>query len=119
MEYKLTASILVGILIVTVILGGLAAVALPHADQMFHQAKEQKQETELVEIKAAVADMLHMSTSGQLDSIGPTNDLGQVHTKDAIPLVLTDFLPDGMGRYVKSGFEYSFTADGTVVQTKE
>jgi hypothetical protein len=119
MQYKQTASILVGICIVLGILGVLAAVAIPHANQMFYQSKNQKQETELLEIKAAVADMLHLSATGQLVSIGPIDDLGQVHTKDTVPLVLADFLPDGTGRYVTSGYKYSFTADGVVVQTKE
>ena len=116
MQYKLTASFLVGIFIALGVLGALAAVALPHASQMFYQSKDQKQETELTDIKAAVADMLHQSASGQLESIGPTDDLGQVHTKDTIPLVLTDFLPNGTGRYITSGFKYGFAADGTVVQ---
>ena len=116
-QYKLTASILVGIVVVLAVLGALAAVALPHANEMFYQSKSQKQETELLDVKAAVSDMLHKSMCGQLESIGPTDDLGQVHTKDTVPLVLTDFLPDGMGRYVTSGYQYSFTADGLVVQT--
>ena len=82
MQYKLSASVLVGFILVLVILCALAAVALPHAGQMVYQSRQQKQATELVEIKAAVSDMLHQSLSGRLVSVGPTDDLGQVHTTD-------------------------------------
>ncbi len=116
MQQKYAAGLLVGIFIVLVILGILAAVALPHASQMSYQSQVREREDELLQIKSAVMEMLGESPGGKLVSIGPTADLSLVRTADAEPLYLADYLPAEVSLPLKSGCTYSFTADGLVLR---
>jgi len=98
------------------IIGVLASVALPHAGDMIYREKAREKEAELLQIRSAVSEMLQLSPSGKLESIGPVADLALVHTADAEPLILTDYLPPDMPGKISSGCSYSFTADGYVLQ---
>jgi len=115
-QHKQAAGFLVGIFIVLAVLGILAAVALPHASQMVYQSKAHERADEFLRIQSAVTEMLEQSTAKTLVSIGPVSDLNLVQTADSQPLKLTDFLPPEVKPNLNSGCQYSFTAEGLVVQ---
>jgi len=115
-QHKQGSIFLVGALVTLVILGVLAAVAVPHASDMLYQSTVHEREIELLRICSAVDEMLRESPAGRLVSVGPVTDLSLVHTADADPLNLTDFLPSEMDNHIGSGCRYSFTADGLVLQ---
>jgi hypothetical protein len=115
-QHKQASLFLVLVFVTLGILGILAAVAIPHASDMAYQDSSRERETELLRIRAGVDDMLHESQCGKLVSVGPVTDLSLVHTADAAPLTLTDYLPAEMKSNINSGCCYSFTADGLVVQ---
>jgi hypothetical protein len=114
MQEKQVAGLFLGIFLVVAILGILSAIAVPHVSQMIHKSKVEAWETEYQNIQTAVAEMLLDSTCGTLEPIGPTADMSKVHTRDATPLVLADYLLGDDS--LKSGCSYAFTANGTVVQ---
>jgi hypothetical protein len=116
MEHKQAAWLMVATFAVLGILGALASVAVPHVGEMAYASKAEDRTMELFTIQAAVAGMMGESPAHQIQSIGPTSDLNLVHTTDAEPLVLTDFLPAGASPQLTSGYTYSFTADGLVIQ---
>jgi hypothetical protein len=112
---KQTAILFLEIIAVVAILGALAAVAIPHAEQMIYMNRVEAREKELHYIQTAVDEMLYDSKTGSLEPVGPVADLNQVKTRDSQPLVLADYLMGG-DDCIKSGCSYLFTADGTVVQ---
>jgi len=101
---------------VVVILGILAAVAIPDIGRMVGKSKSESYESELHHIQTAVTQMLTDSATGALQPVGPTADMGQVKTSDTPPLVLTDYLHGLDENSVRSGCNYIFTANGTVAQ---
>jgi|WetSurMetagenome_2_1015567.scaffolds.fasta_scaffold669869_1 hypothetical protein len=115
-QHKQSSLFLVLLFVALGILGILAAIAIPHASDMVYQDTSRERETELLKIRAGVDDMLRESPCGKLVSVGPVTDLSLVHTNDAAPLALTDYLPAEMKNNINSGCRYSFTADGLVVQ---
>lgn len=112
---KQSAILFIESIAVVAILSILMAVTIPHIGQMIYQSKAEARNAELLDIQSAVTEMLYDSTSGVLEPVGPVDDLKQVKTRDAQPLVLSDYLLDG-DDCIKSGCSYLFTADGTVVQ---
>ncbi len=118
MQHKQAVFVFLALTVIVTVLGGLAYIAVPHAGQMAYQSKAEDRETERLRIEWAVLEMLRQSPSGSLKPAGPLNDLTLVRTADASPLWLKDYLPNGIGAYLHSGYAYSFTADGTVIQNK-
>jgi hypothetical protein len=116
MEHKQAAWLIVATFVVLGILGSLASIAVPHAGEMAYASRAEDRTMELFTIQAAVAAMMGESGTHQVQSIGPVSDLNLVSTTDATPLVLADFLPAGTGPHLTSGYTYSFTADGLVIQ---
>ena len=116
MQDKQVASIFLEIFVVAVILGVLSAVAIPQVGQMMSKSKFVSRETEFQNIQTAVMEMLKDSISGTLEPVGPTADMGQVHTADKPPLVLKDYLLGMKDGSVRLGCTYCFSADGTVNQ---
>ena len=112
------AGLFLEIFVVVVILGLLSAVAVPHVSQMMSKSKFVSRETEFQNIQTAVTEMLHDSISGTLEPVGPTADMGRVHTTDTPPLVLKDYLLGMKDGSVRLGCTYSFSADGTVNQIR-
>jgi hypothetical protein len=119
MEHKQTGWFIIVIFMVLGILGALASVAIPHSMEMAYASKAEDRTLELFTIQAAVAEMLSMSSVHQIHTIGPTANMNLVHTADSQPLVLADFLPNIKDGRLTSGFNYSFTADGLVIQYGE
>ena len=118
MQEKQVAGLFLEIFVIVTILGLLSAVAVPHVGQMMSKSKFVSLETEFQNIQTAVTEMLHDSISDTLEPVGPTADMGQVHTADTPPLVLKDYLLDVKDGSVKLGCTYSFSTDGTVNQIK-
>ncbi len=118
MPEKQAAGLFLEIFVVVVILGLLSAIAIPHVGQMMSKSKLASSETEFQNIQTAVTEMLHDSVTGTLEPVGPTADMGQVHTADSPPLVLKDYLLGMSDGSVRLGCIYSFTANGTVNQIK-
>ena len=116
MEHKQIGWFIIVIFIVLAILVALASVAIPHAGQMAYASRAEDRTLELFTIQAAVAQMLSMSSVHQIQPIGSTADMNLVHTTDAVPFVLADFLPDVKDGCIDSGYTYSFTSDGLVLQ---
>jgi hypothetical protein len=116
LHHKQAAGFLVGLFVVLAALGILAAVALPHASDMVYQNTAHDREDELLRIQSAVTEMLFESPAGTLVSIGPTGDLNLVRTADVEPLYLDEFLPPEVNPRLESGYKYSFTSDGLVIQ---
>jgi len=119
MEHKQTALFMIVVFIVLGILGSLASIAIPHTVEMAYASKAEDRTMELFTIQTAMAGMLSMSQTHQVNTIGPTANLNLVCTTDETPLVLADFLPDVKGGRLASGYSYSFTADGLVLQYGE
>jgi hypothetical protein len=119
MEHKQTGWLIIMIFAVLGILGSLASIAIPHTTQMAYASKAEDRTLEFFTIQAAVAGMLSQSPAHQIQSIGPTTNMNLVRTTDAKPLVLADFLPDVKDGRLTSGYTYSFTADGLVLQYGE
>jgi hypothetical protein len=118
-QYKQTAWFIISIFIVLGILGALASVAIPHSAEMAYASKADKRTMELFTIQTAVAEMLSMSQTHQVNPIGPTANMNLVFTTDKIPLALAGFLPNVKNGRIDSGYNYSFTADGLVLQYGE
>jgi type II secretory pathway pseudopilin PulG len=116
MQDKQVASIFLEIFVVAVILGVLSAVAIPQVGQMMNKSKFVSRETEFQNIQTAVTEMLEDSITGMLEPVGPTADMGRVHTTDMPPLVLKDYLLGVKDGSVRLGCNYAFTADGTINQ---
>jgi hypothetical protein len=113
---KQLAGLIIAFFAVLGLIGGLASIALPHAKEMVLQQDMRKKEAELLQIRSAVMEMLRISPSGKLESIGPVEDLTLVQTSDDQPLILADYLPPDMGVNIDSGCKYSFTSEGYVLQ---
>lgn len=109
---------LIEILVVIAILGILAGVTIPRLVQFADSGESEAAQTELRSIQTAVTAMLTESTSGNLNLISDVTDIDTVVTTDSPALVLSDYMKglaaDGT---VKTGYVYSFTANGTVTQT--
>lgn len=118
MQEKQLAGLFLEIFVIVAILGLLSAVAIPHVGQMMSKSKRISLETELQNMQTAVTEMLHNSITGTLEPVGPTADMGQVHTTDTPPLVLKDYLLGMSDGSVRLGCTYSFSADGTVNQIR-
>jgi len=116
MQEKQVAGIFLEIFVVVVTLGLLSAIALPHVSQMISKSKHVSLETELQNIQTAVTEMLCDSETGTLEPVGPTADMGQVHTCDTPPLVLKDYLLGEADGPDELDCTYIFSADGTVNQ---
>jgi type II secretory pathway pseudopilin PulG len=116
MQEKSAAGYFLEILVVVVILGTLAAIAMPDISDMLNRGKEESHDTELHNIQTAVTEMLMESRTGVLVPVGPTSDMSQVLTSDTPPLVLADYLLNLEDEVVGSACNYTFGADGTVRQ---
>jgi type II secretory pathway pseudopilin PulG len=101
---------------VIVILGLLAAVAVPHVGQMLNKSKTAALETELQNVQTAVTEMLSDSEAGHLEPVGPTANMSEVRTGDTPPLILSDYLLGESDGTDELDCDYSFGADGTVTQ---
>ena len=99
------------IVAIFVMLAALGAVAVPHASRMVQMDRALARENELERIQIAVVMMLDDSAAGALVSAGPTNDIGDIYTRDVPPLLLKNYLPGS----VSTGQAYGFTSDGTVI----
>jgi hypothetical protein len=119
MHQKQVAWFIIGVFVVVAVIFALSIMAIPHAGQMVYASKAEDRSVELITLQAAAAEMLRQSPSGEILSIGPTDDMNLVLTVDAEPLVLADFLDACKGGRLTSGYAYSFTADGTVIQFEE
>jgi hypothetical protein len=119
MEHKQASWFIIVIFVGIGLIGALAAIAIPHTAEMAYASQAQDRTLELFTVQAAVAEMLSQSHAHQIQSIGPTVDMNLVHTTDAKPLVLADFLPDAKDGRLTSGYTYSFTSDGLVLQYGE
>lgn len=106
------------LLVIIAILGILAAVAIPNVSRFIGQGEEEAAQTELHNIQTVVMAMLSESTTGELIPVTtPTNDMDDIQTTDTTPLILSDYLLDlNPQGEVKSGYNYTFTADGVVTQ---
>jgi hypothetical protein len=113
---KQLAGLFLGIFMAVSLLGLLAATAIPNLGVMTAKGKDAARANEYYTIKIAVIEMLNDSTTGSLLAIGPTTDMGQVHTADTNPLVLTDYLNSSNSKTEELGCRYSFAACGTVIQ---
>ncbi|MFC1901414.1 Tfp pilus assembly protein FimT/FimU [Chloroflexota bacterium] len=104
------------IVVAVLILGSLAAIAIPHVAELIGKGKVESRGTEFHNIQTAVVEMLSESSSGTLEPVGLTADMSKVRTGDTPPLVLTSYLFGLEGTLVRSGCVYSFSTDGTVLQ---
>jgi len=111
---------LIELLVVVAILGVLAAVAVPNVGKFIGKGKAESYATELHNIMTATMAMMADSTSGNItDTNGgaATSDLDLI-TTDTGSLLLSAYVSglnaDGT---VKTGCTYTFSADGTIVQT--
>jgi hypothetical protein len=116
MREKQDALLFLELLIITITMVLLSAVAIPHAGHMMYEEKMASRENEYNQIRTAVSEMLDDSAAGRLESVGPTADMSLVRTCDSPPLVLVNYLPGFAGRSVKLVCLYGFTADGTILQ---
>lgn len=116
MQEKQTAGLFLELFVVVGILGILSAIAIPHVGQMTGKSRNAARATEYQDIQVAVVEMLYDSAAGTLVPIGPTTDMSKVHTSDARPLVLTDYLQKSKSKTLTLGCSYIFAADGTVIQ---
>jgi len=114
---KQLSGLIIAFFLILGILGVLASIAIPHAREMAYDQQVREQEEELLQIRSAVTEMLQVSPGGRLESIGPVKDMNLVKTADTQPLILTDYLPEDLQKPIDSGYVYSFTADGFVLQT--
>jgi hypothetical protein len=119
MEHKQAAWFIIVLFLVLGVIGALSAIAIPHISEMAYASKVEDKTSELLTIQSAVIEMLCQSPAGKLQSVGPTVDMNLVCTVDASPLVLADFLSAGKDERLTSGYVYSFTADGMVLQFGE
>ena len=72
MQEKQATGVFLEMLIVVVILGLLAAIAMPHVSQLFGKGKAEAWEAELHNIQTATVAMLFDSGTGTLVPVGPT-----------------------------------------------
>jgi hypothetical protein len=101
---------------VLVIMAALSSIAVPEITEMISEEQPELRAGELGDIQTAVTDMLADSQTKTLQPIGPTRDMGLVQTTDIPPLVLTDYLDNPDMLLAESDCNYSFTADGRVIQ---
>ena len=110
---------LIELLVVVAILGVLAAVAVPNVGKFIGKGKAESYEAELHNIQTATMAMMADSTSGNITG-GTGNATGDMDTitTDAGSLLLSAYVSglnaDGT---VKTGCTYTFSADGSIVQT--
>jgi hypothetical protein len=116
MQEKAGLGFLFETFVVVIVLGILAAVAIPNIGGLIHKSKTGSYDSELREIQTALTGMLSDSRSGSLLPVGPTADMSRVKSNDATPLVLADYLLYLEGNSVRSGCTYIFSADGSVIQ---
>jgi len=116
MQEKALASVFLEIFVVTVIIGVLAAVAVPNFGRMANADQWKAGEAELHDIQTAVTEMMFDSDTGALVPVGPTSDMDSVKTSDTPPLRLVDYLLSGDRDDTGQNCSYTFTADGTVIQ---
>jgi prepilin-type N-terminal cleavage/methylation domain-containing protein len=122
---------LIELLVVVAILGVLAAVAVPNVGKFIGRGKTESQETELHNVQTGVMAMLADVQANELDDNGylntaitnmynveaTDNSTGTPDTKH-----LSEYLT-GLNKVsdtdyeVKTGCTYSFSADGSIVQT--
>lgn len=102
--------------VVVAILGTLTAVAIPSIGKLVNEGKTESCEAELHNIQTAVTEMLSDSCAGTLVPVGPVEDMSQVRTTDAPPLVLADYLLRLDEGSTSTGRSYTFSANGTVDQ---
>ena len=114
MQDKQATRFILEVFIIIVILGLLAAIAVPSVSRMFHNGKEKENEAELKMLESAVSRMLSDSITGTLEPFGPTADMRSVRTTDTPPLVLADYIEGLAGGFLESGNTYLFGADGRV-----
>ena len=116
---------LIELLVVVAILGLLAAVAVPNIGKFIGKGKNEAKETELHNIQTATMAMMADSTSGNLTAgTGvATKDLSTIHAENVnanpTTLVLSDYVTGLEGTTVKTPCTYTFSADGTVIQTDD
>ncbi len=116
MQEKKAAGFFLEIFMIVAVLGTLSAIAIPSVGQMIAKTDAVAQESELHNIQTAVIEMLYDSTTGTLEPVGPTADMGEVRTSDTLPLVLADYLLGRDGGSLNSGCSYTFDAHGKVTQ---
>ncbi len=102
------------IMVVVMILGVLAAIAIPEVGGMINKSKSAAGDLEFRNIKTAVMEMLVDSKTHALKPIGPTNDMEDVETMDDPPLQLSNYLTIRPGEKVTTKPGYIFAADGAV-----
>jgi prepilin-type N-terminal cleavage/methylation domain-containing protein len=112
-----TGFTLIELLIVMAILGILAGVAIPMIVSFADKGRPETAQTELQNIRVAVAAMLVESDTKELTPASDVSDMDAVVTTDTPALILSDYLiqlnPDGT---IKTELTYSFAANGTVTQ---
>ncbi len=110
---------LIELLVVVAVLGTVAAVAIPNVGKFMNQGKTESYEAELHNIQTAVMAMLVDSTTSVLTPVTVTTaDMSTVKTTDTTPLILSDYMAGlDASNLVRTGCTYTFTADGTIVQT--
>jgi prepilin-type N-terminal cleavage/methylation domain-containing protein len=112
-----TGFTLIELLVVMGILGILAGVAIPMIITFADKGRPETAQTELQNIRVAVAAMLVESDTKELTPASDVSDMDTVVTTDTPALILSDYLsqlnPDGT---TKTELTYSFAADGTVTQ---
>ncbi len=110
---------LIELLVVVAVLGTVAAVAIPNVGKFMNQGKTESYEAELHNITTAVLAMLVDSTTAVLTPVTVTTaDMSTVKTTDTTPLLLSDYMAGlDASNLVRTGCTYTFTADGTIVQT--
>lgn len=113
-----TGFTLIEVLVVMGILGILAGVAIPMIISFADKGRPETAETELQNIRVAVAAMLVESDTKALTPASDVSDMDTVVTTDTPALVLSDYLsqlnPDGT---VRSELTYTFTTEGNVTQS--
>jgi len=116
LQDKQLAGLFLGIFVVVGVLAWLAATAVPHLGTMTARGKDAARANEYVTIRIAVMEMLNDSAAGTLLATGPTTDMSRVHTADANPLILADYLNSSYSKTDELGCRYTFDTGGTVIQ---
>jgi type II secretory pathway pseudopilin PulG len=98
---------------VFVMMAVLTSIAVPKIERMIDQ---EQSADEFAVVKNAVVEMLADSQVKTLQPAGPVRDLTGVRTNDLPPLYLADYLD--ISKIESDGLdcEYTFTAEGEVIQ---